>query len=102
MTTAHPAGTGMARAVATCFLPFAAGYLLSYVYRTVNAVVGPRIAAELGIDLAALGVLTSAYFAGFVAMQIPAGIMLDRLGPRRVQSALLLVAALGAGQDGRA
>ena len=96
MTTANPAGTGMARAVATCFLPFAAGYLLSYVYRTVNAVVGPRIAAELGIDLAALGVLTSAYFAGFVAMQIPAGIMLDRLGPRRVQSALLLVAALGA------
>lgn len=90
------AAPGMARAIATCFLPFAAGYLLSYVYRTVNAVVGPRIAAELGIDLAALGVLTSAYFAGFVAMQIPAGIMLDRLGPRRVQSALLLVAALGA------
>ncbi|MFM8678815.1 MAG: MFS transporter [Alphaproteobacteria bacterium] len=96
MTTAHPGGPGMARAVATCFLPFAAGYLLSYVYRTVNAVVGPRIATELVIDLAALGVLTSAYFAGFVAMQIPAGIMLDRLGPRRVQAGLLLVAALGA------
>ena len=86
----------MARAIATCFLPFAAGYLLSYVYRTVNAVVGPRIADELAIDLAALGVLTSAYFAGFVAMQVPAGIMLDRLGPRRVQAGLLLVAALGA------
>lgn len=96
MTSAHPAGHGMARAVATCFLPFAAGYVLSYVYRTVNAVVGPLIARDLGIDFAALGVLTSAYFAGFVAMQIPAGIMLDRMGPRRVQSALLLVAALGA------
>ena len=40
--------------VFACFLPFAAGYLLSYVYRTVNAVVGPRIADELAIDLAAL------------------------------------------------
>ena len=84
------------RAVATCFLPFAAGYLLSYVYRTVNAVVGPRLAGELGIDLAALGVLTSAYFAGFVLLQLPAGIFLDRYGPRRVQSVLLLFAAAGA------
>ena len=63
-----------ARAVATGFLPFVAGYLLSNVFRVVNAVVGPRIGAELGLDLAALGVLTSAYFAGFSLMQIPAGI----------------------------
>lgn len=91
------AGTGgFARIVLTCFLPFAAGYLLSYVYRTVNAVVGPRIAGEIGIDVAALGVLTSAYFAGFVLLQIPAGVLLDRYGPRRVQAVLLLVAALGA------
>lgn len=93
-STAAPGG--FARVVLTCFLPFAAGYLLSYVYRTVNAVVGPRIAAEIGIDLAAIGVLTSAYFAGFVLLQIPAGVMLDRYGPRRVQAALLLVAAGGA------
>jgi len=89
-------GTGFARLVLVCFLPFAAGYLLSYVFRIVNTVMGPPIAAELGIDSAALGVLTSAYFAGFVLMQIPAGVMLDRYGPRRVQAALLLVAALGA------
>ena len=84
------------RAVLTCFLPFAAGYLLSYVYRTVNAVVGPRLAGELGIDVAALGVLTSAYFAGFVLLQVPAGVLLDRYGPRRVQAVLLVFAAAGA------
>ncbi len=84
------------RAVLTCFLPFAAGYLLSYVFRTVNAVVGPRLAGELEIDVAALGVLTSAYFAGFVLLQIPAGVLLDRYGPRRVQAVLLIFAAAGA------
>jgi predicted MFS family arabinose efflux permease len=94
--TGIAAGGGFARIVLTCFLPFAAGYLLSYVFRTVNAVVGPRIAAEIGIDPAAIGVLTSAYFAGFVLLQIPAGVMLDRHGPRRVQAWLLLVAACGA------
>jgi predicted MFS family arabinose efflux permease len=87
---------GFVRAVATCFLPFAAGYLLSYVFRTVNAVVGPRIANELGIDIASLGVLTAAYFAGFVLLQIPAGVLLDQVGPRVTQVGLLLVAALGA------
>ncbi|MBL8700581.1 MAG: MFS transporter [Alphaproteobacteria bacterium] len=87
---------GFARVVLTCFLPFAAGYLLSYIFRTVNAVVGPRLAAELQIDIAALGVLTSAYFAGFVLLQIPAGVLLDRYGPRRVQAVLLVFAAIGA------
>jgi predicted MFS family arabinose efflux permease len=88
--------TGRARAILTCFLPFALGYLFSYVLRIVNAVVGPRIAADLDIDLAALGVLTSAYFAGFVLLQIPAGISLDRYGPRLTQTVLLLVASAGA------
>jgi predicted MFS family arabinose efflux permease len=33
---------------------------------------------------------------GFAAMQLPLGLLLDRYGPRRVQAALLLVAAGGA------
>ena len=97
MTTATAeARLPFGRIVATCFLPFVAGYLLSNVFRTVNAVVGPRIGAELGLDAAAIGVLTSAYFAGFSLIQIPAGIGLDRWGPRRVQVVLLMIAALGA------
>src|SRR3954463_7077682 len=41
--------------------------------------------------------LTSVCFLVFAAAQIPIGILLDRFGPRRVQSCLLLVAAAGAG-----
>ena len=78
------------------FLPFAAGYFLSYLFRTANAVIGPVLARDLGLGDNALGLLTSTYFLAFGAAQLPLGMLLDRFGPRRVESALLLVAAVGA------
>ena len=78
------------------YLPFAGAYFLSYLYRTVNAVVGPVIAEDLQLSASDLGLLSAAYFIMFSAIQLPLGIALDRFGPRRVQTCLLLVAALGA------
>ena len=78
------------------FLPFAAGYFLSYLYRTANAVIGPVLARELHLGDNALGLLTSTYFLAFGAAQLPLGMLLDRFGPRRVEAGLLLIAATGA------
>lgn len=78
------------------FVPFALGYFLSYLYRVVNAVIAPDLIRELGLDASELGLLTSAYFITFAAFQLPLGILLDRVGPRRTEAALLLFAALGA------
>lgn len=78
------------------FLPFAAGYFLSYLYRTANAVIGPVLARELNLGDNALGLLTSTYFLAFGAAQLPLGMLLDRFGPRRVEAGLLLMAAAGA------
>lgn len=75
--------------------PFALAYFLSYALRNVNAVAGPAMQAELGLTAADLGSLSSAYFLVFALMQLPLGALLDRYGPRRVESLLLLVAALG-------
>lgn len=77
-------------------LPFAAGYFLSYLYRTANAVIGPVLARELDLGDNALGLLTSTYFLAFGAAQLPLGMLLDRFGPRRVEAGLLLLAAAGA------
>ena len=77
------------------FLPFAAGYYLSYLLRTVNAVIAPELARELSLGAAELGLLTSAYLLTCAAFQIPLGLLLDRHGPRRVEAGLLLVAAAG-------
>lgn len=56
---------------------------------------GP-LSAELGLDAANLGLLTAVYFLVLAGAQIPIGVLLDRFGPRRVQSVLLVVAAGGA------
>ncbi len=78
------------------FIPFALGYFLSYIYRVVNAVIAPDLVTELGLDASDLGLLTSTYFLTFAAFQIPLGMLLDRFGPRRTESVLLLFAAAGA------
>ena len=78
------------------YFPFAAGYLLSYLFRTVNAVISPELVRDVALDPASLGLLTSAYFLAFSAAQIPVGMLLDRYGPRRVESVLLAIAAGGA------
>lgn len=90
------AGPGAGIAIRV-FLPFALGYYLSYALRTVNAVISPELTRELGVSAADLGLLTSAYFLTFAAFQIPLGMLLDRYGARRVEAALLLIAAAGCG-----
>jgi MFS family permease len=77
-------------------LPFSFGYYLSYLGRNINAVIAPDLVAELGLTAASLGLLTSVYFFAFAAFQLPLGVLLDRYGPRRVESVLLLIAACGA------
>ncbi len=76
--------------------PFALGYFLSYLYRVVNAVIGPDLAAELGLSAGDLGLLTAAYLLTFAAFQLPLGVLLDRFEPRKVEACLLLFAAAGA------
>ncbi len=78
------------------FLPFAAGYFVSYLYRVVNAVIAPDLIADIGVGPSALGLLTATYFISFAAFQLPLGVLLDRFGPRKVEAVLLFFAALGA------
>ena len=84
-----------ARLITCVLLPFAAGYYLSYLFRTINALIAGDLTAELGLSAADLGFLTSVYFLVFAAVQLPLGAMLDRYGPRTIQSSLLLLASVG-------
>ncbi len=78
------------------FAPFAFGYFLSYLFRSVNAVIAPDLSRDPGVGAGDLGLLTSTFFLAFAIAQLPLGIVLDRFGPRRTEAALLIVAALGA------
>jgi predicted MFS family arabinose efflux permease len=84
------------RRLVCVLLPFAVGYYLSYVFRTINALIAGALSDEFGLGPADLGLLTSMYFLVMAAVQWPLGVLLDCYGPRRVQSACLLVTAAGA------
>lgn len=87
---------GGVRAFILVMLPFSCGYYLSYLYRSVNAVIAPQLIEEFGLDAADLGLLTAAYFFSFGVVQLPLGVVLDRYGPRVVLAVLLAVAGAGA------
>jgi len=83
------------RRIGCVLLPFAAGYYLSYLFRTINALIAADLTADLSLSAADLGLLTSVYFLVFAAAQIPFGILLDRHGPRTLMAGLLLLASAG-------
>jgi MFS family permease len=79
------------------FLPFVAAYYLSFLFRTINATVAGALTSEFGLGAGDLGLLTSVYYLTFAAAQLPIGILLDRYSPGRIQSVVMVAAALGAG-----
>ena len=84
-----------ARLITLVWLPFAFGYCFSLLFRSINAVLSPELARDIGLNPNELGMLTSAYMLTFAAIQLPLGLLLDRHGPRRVNALLLAIAALG-------
>ncbi|MDH4188613.1 MAG: MFS transporter [Betaproteobacteria bacterium] len=95
MDPASPPAPSTTRIFARVTLPFLAGYFVSYLFRSINAVAGPRIAAEFSLTAADLGLLSAMYFLSFALFQLPLGLLLDRYGPRRINATLLVIAAMG-------
>ncbi|MEM9243645.1 MAG: MFS transporter [Pseudomonadota bacterium] len=59
------------------------------------SVIANQLMSEFHLDGAQLGNLTAFYYYAYFLMQIPAGILVDRFGPRRLTSLAILVCALG-------
>jgi MFS family permease len=76
-------------------LPLSALNLINQASRTVMAIIGPVLAVEFSLSASELGLLAACMFAAYAVAQLPEGVALDVLGPRRVQTALSLVAAAG-------
>jgi len=78
------------------FMSFALAYIISYAFRSINAVISPELIRDLHLSHTELGFLSSAYFIGFGMTQIPVGLALDRFGPRATEMALMCFAIIGA------
>lgn len=63
-----------------------AGWVTIWVYRSALSPAYPQINASLGGNITdtALGFISTCYFFGYVAMQIPAGFLVDKIGKKKV------------------
>ena len=73
----------------------AALYFIGFYQRVSPAVITNELTGTFALTAAGLGNLSAFYFYSYVAMQIPTGILADRLGPRRLLTAGAVVAGLG-------
>ena len=74
----------------------AAGWAVTYANRTVIYPLLSIIAAEYSLSSADAGLLTGSYFLTYLLLQIPAGILGDRFGMKRIMLWTYAVAAIGA------
>jgi len=76
------------------FCVFAFGFFISNLLRSITATLTPVLTAEFDLTAGNLGLLAGGYFLGFSLMQIPAGFLLDKYGPKKVVVYLLLIALI--------
>ncbi|HSD42863.1 MAG TPA: MFS transporter [Burkholderiales bacterium] len=76
-------------------LPLATLGLINQAARTVMAIIGPVLAVEFSLSGSELGLLAASMLVAYALAQLPDGVALDRLGPRRVQGTLSLLTAAG-------
>ena len=77
------------------FAVLAVGYLLVYFHRVCPAVVADDMMKSLGMGGAVMGLLSSAYFYPYAAMQLVSGLLADSWGPRKTCTLSFCVAAVG-------
>ena len=77
------------------FLVFAFAFFISNLLRSITATLSPVLTSEFDLTAGNLGLLAGGYFLGFTSMQIPLGFLLDKHGPRKIVSSLLIIAIVG-------
>ncbi len=70
-------------------------YLIGFFQRMAPAVMVDQLMRDFQISGAMIGNLSAAYFYAYAAMQIPSGLLVDRIGPRRLSSFACIGATVG-------
>lgn len=71
-------------------------YLYEFVIQVSPSVMTQQLMRDLSVDAAGLGIISSAYYYAYTPMQLPAGLLYDRFGPRILITIMVTVCALGA------
>lgn len=79
----------------TAFALVAVAYVLSFFHRIAPAAIAGELRDAFGASGAALGALAASYFSVYMIMQVPTGVLVDAVGPRRIVALGGLVAGAG-------
>ncbi len=77
------------------FITLSILYFFSIFHRVGTASIATNLATDFNTDNSVLGLMSGMYFYSYAAAQIPAGIMLDKIGTRKTLLILGLVASCG-------
>ncbi len=78
------------------FLLASAFYLYEYVLQVSPSVMASEIMTTFKVEAAGLGMISACYFYSYAFMQLPAGLLFDCYGPRRLITLAILLCAAGA------
>ena len=70
-------------------------FLYAYVLRVAPSVMIDEMMRDLAVGGAVIGNLSAVYFYGYAGAQIPVGMLIDRLGPRRLMTLAALMCGVG-------
>ncbi len=93
MTDAKPNGSKLRPLM--MFIILAIAYFFVYFHRTTGGAVSDTLQDFYDVGTASVALLASAYLYAYTLMQIPSGILTDRLGPRKAATMFILLIAVG-------
>lgn len=77
------------------FAVLAVAYFFVYFHRTTGGAISEDIQSYFGVGTASVALLASAYLYAYTLMQIPSGILTDRMGPRKAATIFVFLIAVG-------
>ena len=77
------------------FIVLAIAYFFVYFHRTTGGAISDNLQSFYGVGTASVALLASAYLYAYTLMQIPSGILTDRMGPRKAATIFVFLIAVG-------
>lgn len=77
------------------FLLAATFYLYEFILQVAPSVMAESMMKTFHVSAAGFGIVSACYFYAYAPMQLPAGLLFDRYGPRRLMTFALILCAVG-------
>src|SRR3990167_9745219 len=77
------------------FLLSTAFYLYEFILQVAPGVMAAPMMQTFGVSATGFGMISAFYFYAYAPMQLPAGLLFDRYGPRKLMTLAIILCAFG-------